>query len=236
MSSEHGGCETTLKWILFVGAGGLKGSVMSLQKWTTKNLLLSALILGTISTASGQVALEVYEADEVTPFDCNDQIMVGTKLTLIVSSDSNDFWNGGLFIAGQDRNLGTLAGRDLDPNTRDWTGSHYSDAGDFAKVTQWNDSSIWGFDFFTFYPVDGNSEDNSTVAGDWFVIDYYADDVGECNVGFYDYDLSWEEPNWLQRSELVHRCRFRPRRRCWLRRFGTSCRVLALGRSGRAAQ
>jgi hypothetical protein len=169
---------------------------MYLQKWTTKNLLLSALILGTVSTASGQVALEVYEADEATPFDCNDQIMVGTKLTLVVSSDSNDFWNGGLFIAGEDRDLGTLAGRDLDPNTRDWTGSHYSDAGDFAKVTQWKDSSIWGFDLFTFYPVDGNSEANSTVAGNWFVIDYYADDVGECNVGFYDYDLSWYEPNF----------------------------------------
>ena len=159
-------------------------------------LLTLILALAIVPIAAGQVTLKVYEADEVTPFNSNEAIMAGTKLTLIVSSDSNDYWSGGLFITGQDRALGTLAGRDLEPNTRDWTGSHYDDAGDLAKVTAWKDSSIWGFDVHTFYPVDGKSENSSTVPGDWFIIDYYADEVGDCNVGFYDYSISWDDPNY----------------------------------------
>ena len=162
-----------------------------------KKLLVLILALGIVPTATGQITLEVREADGETPFDCNDDIMVGTSLTIIVSSDCNDYWSGGLFIEGEDRALGTLSGRDLDPNTRDWTGSNYEDAGDFAKVTRWKDSSIWGFDLYTFYPVDGNSESNSTVAGDWFIIDYKADEVGDCNVGFYDYSISWDDPNYF---------------------------------------
>ncbi len=173
--------------------------VVSLREAIVKKLLTLILALAIVPIAAGQVTLKVYEADAVTPFDCNDNIMVGTRLTLIVSSDSNDYWSGGLFIAGEDRALGTLAGRSYDPNTRDWTDSHYEAAGDLAKVTAWKDSSIWGFDLYSFYPVysvDGNSEDSSTVPGDWFIIDYYADEVGDCNVGFYDYSISWDDPNY----------------------------------------
>ena len=162
-----------------------------------EKLLALILALAIVPIATAQVTLEVCEADGETPFDCNEEIMTGTKLTLIVSSDSNSYWSGGLFIKGQDRAYGTLAGRDLDPNTRDYTGSHYEDAGDFAKVTAWKDSAIWGFDLYTFYPVDGNSEDNSTVPGDCFIIDYKAEEVGDCNVGFYDYDISWDDPNYF---------------------------------------
>lgn len=175
---------------------------MFLQVAIVKKLLALLLILvfGIVPIAAAQVTLEVYEADGETPFDCNDNIMVGTELTLIISSDSNDYWSGGLFIAGQDRALGTLAGRGLDPNdpnARDYTDSHYEDAGDLAIVTGWKDSSIWGFDLYTFYPVDSNSDSNSTVPGDWFIIDYKADKVGDCNVGFYDYSISWSEPNYF---------------------------------------
>lgn len=162
-----------------------------------KKLVILTFILGIAPIVFGQVSLQVYEADEVTPFDCNSNVMAGSKLVLIVSSDSNDCWSGGLYITGQERLLGTLAGRDKDPDSRDWTGSRYTDAGDFAIVTAWKDSDMFGYDFYTFYPVDGYSEANSTVPGDWFIIDYFADEVGECNVGFYDYDISWTEPNYL---------------------------------------
>jgi len=172
-----------------------------------KKLVILTLILGIAPIALGQISLQVYEADEVTPFDCNGDVMAGSKLVLVVSSDSNDYWSGGLYIAGQDRVLGTLAGRGLDPNdpnARDYTGSHLEDAGDLAKVTAWRDSSMWGFDLYTcypFYPFDNNSEGSSTVAGDWFIIDYFADEVGECKVGFYEYNddisISWTEPNYL---------------------------------------
>ena len=101
-----------------------------------------------------------------------------------------------MFVAGENRALGTLTGRGLDPNdpnARDHSDSHYEDAGGFAIVTAWKDSSIWGFDLFTFYPVDSNSDNNSTVPGEWFIIDYEADEVGICNIGFYDYSVSWSD-------------------------------------------
>jgi hypothetical protein len=32
--------------------------------------------------------------------------------------------------------------------------------------------------------------------GDWFIIDYNALAIGDCNVGFYDYSISHDEPNY----------------------------------------
>ena len=150
-----------------------------------RKLLVLILALGAVPIATAQVALRVCEADGMTPFDGPD-IMVGSKLTLIVSSDTGDYWSGGLFIAGQDRALATLSARDSDPNIRDYTDSHYEGAGDMAKVTAWKDSEIWGFDLY--------GSDVNAVAGDWFIIDYEATDVGNPSVGFYDYSISWNDP------------------------------------------
>ncbi|HUW17923.1 MAG TPA: hypothetical protein VMW16_01320 [Sedimentisphaerales bacterium] len=167
-----------------------------------KKLLILTLALAMAPVTLGQVTLKVCEADGMTPFDCNSGVMVGTSLTLIVTSDTNDYWAGGLFIEGQNRLLGTLAARDYDPNTDDWTGSHTENAGDFAYVVQWKDSSIWGFDMYTFYPVDGNN-DSSTQPGDWFTIDYHADDVGDCNVKFYNYRTEWNDANCYVTSSHI---------------------------------
>jgi hypothetical protein len=144
--------------------------------------LISCIVQITIA----QVTLEVYEVDGETIFDGRD-IMVGTELVFVVSSDTKDYWSGGLFVAGQDRALGTLNGRDSDLNTRDCNDSHYESAGESAKVWAWRDSEIWGFDLYT-------CEINA-FAGDWFVIDYEADKAGDCNVDFYDYGISWDNPN-----------------------------------------
>jgi hypothetical protein len=150
-----------------------------------KKLLILILALGVVPIATAQIALRVCEADGVTPFDGGD-IMVGYRLTLIVSSDTGDYWSGGLFIAGQDRALATLSARDSDPNIRDYTDSHYEEAGGMARVTAWKDSEIWGFDLY--------GSDINAVAGDWFIIDYKATGVGGPNIGFYDYSISWHEP------------------------------------------
>ncbi|MHC4616899.1 MAG: hypothetical protein ACYTEQ_04005 [Planctomycetota bacterium] len=166
-----------------------------MENWKKIAQLMVLLVVPLWATAGrAQVTLTVYEADAQTAFDPNGELMVGDRLALVISSDTNDFWQGGLFIRGQDRALGTLAARDFDANTRDWTGSHLEDAGDFAKVYAWKDSAIWGFDIYSFYPDDGNSEDTTTVAGDWFIIDYYADDVGDCNVEFCNYDPNAQNP------------------------------------------
>ncbi len=79
--------------------------------------------------ALGESRFRVCEADGITPFNGR-EIMVGTRLTFIVSSDQSVYWSGGLFINGQDRALGMLSARGGDPNTGDWSGSHYEEAGD----------------------------------------------------------------------------------------------------------
>ena len=156
-------------------------------------VLIFTLVITTITM--GDITLEIFEADGETAFN-NRDIMVGTKLTLLISSDNSDYWSGGLFIDGDDRAFGALYGRGYDPNTRDYTDCHLDAVGEFAKVTSWKDSLRYGFDLYSFYPVDGNSDSNTTTDGEWFVINYEATAVGDCNVSFYDYDISWSEPNY----------------------------------------
>ncbi len=155
------------------------------QEVMMKKLLITAIVCCITSITIAQATLEVYESDGKTAFDGRD-IMVGTKLTFVVSLDSTDYWSGGLFITGNNRFLGELIGRDYDPNTRDWTGSYFDNAGEHAKVTSWNDSEIWGYDLY-------GSDVNNSI-GDWFIIDYEAIGVGDPNVWFCDYDVSWDNP------------------------------------------
>jgi hypothetical protein len=113
--------------------------------------------------------------------------MVGSRIALVVQSDANDFWSGGIFIAGQDRAIGALTAREKDPNSRDWAGSHLEAAGPGAHVLEWRDSTMWGFDL---YP-----DDFDRHPGDWFVIDYYAAAEGVCNISVYDHAYSWTIPD-----------------------------------------
>ncbi len=136
-----------------------------------------------VAIAEGEITVNVYEADGVTPFADRD-IMVGTKLTITVSSDDDGYWSGGLFITGQDRALAELTARGWDPDTQDWMSSRYDTAGENALVWDYYDSLMWGFDLYT---------DSNAVAGDWFVIDYTAMEIGDPNVGFYDYNVSWDD-------------------------------------------
>ncbi|MHC4951534.1 MAG: hypothetical protein ACYTEU_11205, partial [Planctomycetota bacterium] len=144
-----------------------------------RNLAFCTVFLGIIALSSAKVTLEIYESDGVTLFD-NRKITVGTELKLIVSSDSNDLWSGGVFLDGESRELGFLFGSGYDPNTRDWTDCHLSDSGSEPYVYAWEDSLIQGFDLFT-------SPEDDAAPGDWFVIDYVALEPGEPNVGFYEH-------------------------------------------------
>jgi hypothetical protein len=117
------------------------------------------------------------------------QVMTGKRCSLQVYSDANDLWSGGLFLSGQDRQLGVLQGKNQDPNSRDWTGSRLEQAGPMARVYAWNDSEISGFDFY--------SSEYDREAGTWFIIDYQALQPGNCTIGYYDHSLSWTgaDPN-----------------------------------------
>lgn len=150
-----------------------------------KRLIVYIVLMGTIGGAWAKTTLKIYDANGLSLFDGRN-VMVGTELKLMVVSDSNDFWSGGLFINGSNRDLAKLAGSGKDLNSRDYAASHLEDAGPEALVTWWEDSVIEGFDLFS---------DSNCLPGDWFVVDYIALAPGDPNVRFYEYSVSWDEPN-----------------------------------------
>lgn len=152
-----------------------------------RNKVFCVVFFGMLRFVTAAVTLDVYESDGVTPFDGR-PIRVGTELKMIVSSDSNDLWSGGLFLNTESRDLGYLAGSGYDPNTRDWGDCHYSNAGSEPYASGWEDSLIQGFDLFT-------SLEDDAQPGAWFAVDYVALAPGDPNVGFYDYAVSWYDPN-----------------------------------------
>jgi len=151
-----------------------------------KKLTILALFLGMTSMAMGEVSTRVCLADGNTPLELADpnipfvyrDIMVGTRLTIIVDSNVAEDWSGGLFISVTDIDYAVLSGRDFNDITLDWEGSFFDAAGERAHVYDCQDVARSGFDLY------GR---RNTLAGDWFIIDYIATNVGKCNVGFYDY-------------------------------------------------
>ncbi|MFA5291937.1 MAG: hypothetical protein WC496_02770 [Phycisphaerae bacterium] len=166
----------------------------------TKQLLfIFVIMLGVISVAVGAISTTVFLRDSNSPLELVDsnttyvvyrEIMVGTKLKIVVSSDTNECWTDGFggdggSLAMQEEFLpyGILSAREPLIDESDWSGSHLPAAGNPAAVYEW---WPYGFDLYT--------GSNDIEAGDWFVIDYNSIDVGDCNVGFYDHRISWEEP------------------------------------------
>jgi len=133
-----------------------------------KKLALLTLFFVTLPAAFGEVSTRVCEADGKTPFDGRD-IMVGTRLTIIVSSDSNsaDPYPVDLIIEEENRNYGFLFGARA-----------FDEAGTESFLYCWEDDQYQAISFQT-------GED--AVAGDWFIADYEATDIGDCDVAFYDY-------------------------------------------------
>jgi len=150
-----------------------------------ERLTVFALFLCVGSIATGEVSTTVYLADGSTPLEWADpnvpflyrDIMVGTKLTIVVSSDrAEDLWPGKLQIDGTDRDYGTISARDYNDVTRDWEGSLLNAAGIGAKVRYSASNSKTSIGL----------ESKDAGIGDWFVVDYTATNVGNCSVGFYE--------------------------------------------------
>jgi len=120
--------------------------------------------------------------------------MVGTHLTIIISSDTNNIWSGGeLSLWDANQNYGDLYGRDYNEETLDWEGSRFPAAGDMAAVWDFAETEV----------VDGQEHDANGFmfgggynpsAGDWFIVDYNAINLGTCSVIFYNYDVNWDNP------------------------------------------
>lgn len=162
-------------------------------------------IFGMVSVCAGKVSTRVCWADGNTPlepFEVNSvepnileyrDIMVGTKLTIIVSSDVNEPWLGDILDGGRLAiyeeywDYGVLSGRDYSDDTNDYKGSRFPAAGSQARVWDWDESGVKGFMMYT--------DSFGVEAGDWFIIDYNATSVGICEVAFYDHSIVWNEPN-----------------------------------------
>jgi hypothetical protein len=152
-----------------------------------RRLFLIAVLWFIVSTAMGVVSpndistLVVFR-DNNAPLELIDPcfpnvyrpVVFGTEFSIIVSSDANGNWSGGLHIADPYRDYGVL-----------YNGRPLPAAGENAVVTPWDDDFMSGFDMYT---------DSVAIAGDWFITDYNAINVGDCYVGFYDYNISYFEP------------------------------------------
>jgi hypothetical protein len=183
-----------VSWIL---TGGIISDAKAIRQENTifaiilaigkPTLLALVATFSIVSTALGGISTRVCLADGNTPLELADpnipfvyrDIMVGTKLTIIVNSDANGYWEGGLFVQGEDRKYGVLSARDYNAVTLDWEGSRLDAASNEARVFDCVDEVRSGFDLY------GHRD---AIAGDWFIIDYTATGVGECSVGFYDYN------------------------------------------------
>jgi len=183
-----------------------------------KNLTTVVILLAFSSIATGEVSVRVCLADANTPLELaypNEladpnvlsdpnvfvyrDIMVGTKLTIIVDSNVAGTWDGGLYIRYTDREYGVLSARDYNDITHDWESSRFEAAGDKAWVLDFNDIIMSGFDLHSH---------NTADVGDWFIIDYKAKNIGVCTVDFYDYSSGSNIPVCSHEFSHVRTCDF----------------------------
>jgi hypothetical protein len=158
-----------------------------------RKLIILLLVFGMTPVAIGEVSTRVCLADGNTCFEPDDpyisfkypDIMVGTELTIIVSSDTGGYWSGDLAIEDANMDYGVLSCRDFNDTTGECEGSCFPEAGTGASVFLYEEAGIYGFGLY------GHS---SAVPGDWFIIDYNALEIGDCNVGFYDHSINGDVP------------------------------------------
>jgi hypothetical protein len=166
-----------------------------------KKLLVPALVAALAPVAAGKAWVTVYQHDGKTPLAAVDadhpnvfrEIMVGTRLTFVISSDTGGKWGGLLQLSWDDANDAGLTGRGLTPPApgSPFKFSTYKDsalnaAGANASVRGFQDMYGIGLDFQNdaSLPISGGTR--PAYPGDWFVVDYYAEQVGTCNVELYD--------------------------------------------------
>lgn len=150
--------------------------------------LLTAVFVAGL-TASAAIQVTVCDPVDLHPLWIQ-EVMMGTQVSLVVHSDANDLWSGGLFIHDVHRGAGVLSRRDsADPNDPPGQASCLKAAGPQAFVLGWNDSQMSGFDLY--------SDDLSRHPGNWFVLDYAPRAEGDCTIHYYDHSDSFtvEDPN-----------------------------------------
>lgn len=154
--------------------------------------LMSLILIGTLQvTAVADVSVGVYRADEQTPLapaDPNtpglyEDIMVGTRLSLFISSDIEGIWNGDLWLSPEAASVGTISGRGYNPEGkfRSHEGSCLKAAGRNPLVYVSTGSDGVKVSFLSA---------RDATAGEWFVLDYEAKAVGRCDIELHSISMS----------------------------------------------
>jgi len=156
-----------------------------------RRLLMVTIITVLAPVAVAKVWTSVYCCDETIPLAAVDpnrpgvyrDIMVGTPLVIVISSDTGGYSVGLLSLSWDDAQYAKLSGRGhtIVPGVFRpyYTDSCLAAAGEGATAQDCTDPRGVGleFDTSTYAPV---------APGDWFIFDYRAERVGSCDVELYD--------------------------------------------------
>ncbi len=182
-----------------------------------RTFFVLAAVAALAPLAAARVWTTVYRYDEVTrlaPVDANHptvyrDIMVGTRLVLVVTSDrgaeGDTAWTGSLLLSWDDANDAALGGRGYEPGipgpVGNYRGSCLDAAGTNASAEDYAGPEGIGLTFHDdiFPYVRGG---HPAVAGDWFIFDYRAEQVGQCSVGLYDLFVGFDTP--LETLSFTH--------------------------------
>jgi hypothetical protein len=150
--------------------------------------LFPFLAMGTVSTnvrfSDSNIPLELVDSNVPNIYR---EIMTGTSLSITIESDSAVEWDGLLLIEGASQGLCGLYGRGYDVYS--YKGSILPAAGDpnAAFVGDFYPGEPNGLQFSTAYLFDTPP----VQAGEWFIVDYNAFQIGDCNIAFYGLNQSY---------------------------------------------
>ena len=126
--------------------------------------ILFVTFFGFAAFAKGEITTKIFFADSNSPV-AYQKIMVGTELSIILSSDTAQYWDGSIALMGESVNKAALSD------------ANYLTAAGNAEIYPWENEGIRGYELYTeYYPK----------IGDWFIFKYTATHIGDCNVAFFD--------------------------------------------------
>jgi len=155
----------------------------------TKKAPFFAIFLCMASAALGEVTVEIRLPDGSRLTEPA-EVMVGTQLSIVVSSDVDEVRFVTLHIEDANSDYADLYGRDFNDNPEgpylySYEGSCLPAAGKYAAVLDWEETGIDGFQLST--------GSHYIARDDWFVVDYNVINTGDCEVVFNGYDPVWPE-------------------------------------------
>jgi len=146
----------------------------------------------------GKTPLEVVDPNDPTIFR---DIMIGTRLAIVIRSDRSEGFSGSLSMTWEDAVYGDLVARGTPDVFWNYPNSTLYDAGSDACTWLMDDFVSHGFQFTNTYAPMPDPRLRYAVAGDWFIVDYYALQVGLCQVDFYN----WEMDLYVPQATLLFR-------------------------------